>query len=163
MKPSVLLDTSFLISLVDNNRDNHQIAKSYYKHILEQKFPIYFSTIVASEFSIKQPVTDLDLKNFRFLPFNITHAIKSAEIRNLLKERDTGDNRDVVKDDMKIIAQALCENIPFVLTEDKGTFYKYCDRLRNSHSLEIRAIKLADGFVPASLRLDGQTDIGALL
>jgi len=101
MTVSVLLDTSFLISLVDSNRDNHEAAKKYYTYIIERKIPIYFSSIVASEFAIKQPITDLPLNNFRVLPFNIPHSIKAAEIWGLLDGRDSGDSRAVIKDDIK--------------------------------------------------------------
>ena len=66
---------------------------------------------------------------------------------------------DKIKDDMKIIAQALKENIEFVLTDDARTFYKYCERLRTANNWNIKAIKLADGFSSGSLRLDGQSDI----
>ncbi len=163
MKTSVLLDTSFLISLVDSKRTNHDIAKQYYKFLIEQKSPLYFSAIVASEFSMKQSITELELHNFIPLPFNIPHSIKSAAISNLLGGRDIGDDRAVVKDDLKIIAQALCENIPFILTDDANTFYKYCERLRTANNLSIRAIKLADGFNSHALRLDGQTDVEGLL
>ena len=37
--------------------------------------------------------------------------------------------------------------------------YKYCERLRVLHKLNIRAIKLADGFDSSALRLDGQKGI----
>lgn len=61
------------------------------------------------------------------------------------------------------MAQALHEDIPFILTEDASTLYKYCERLRVSHKLNIRAIKLADGFDASVLRLDGQKDIEAYI
>jgi len=163
MTVSVLLDTSFLISLVDSNRINHEVAKQYYKYILEKSIPIYFSSIVASEFAIKQPITDLPLNSFRTLPFNLPHSIKAAEIWSLLDGRDDGDSRSVIKDDMKIIAQALKENIEFVLTDDARTFYKYCERLRTANNWNIKAIKLADGFSSGSLRLDGQSDIESFI
>ncbi|MEY2343184.1 PIN domain-containing protein [Acidithiobacillus sp. IBUN Pt1247-S3] len=68
MTAAVLLDTSFLISLVDQNRPNHETAVSYYRLMLDQQVPMYFSAIVAAEFAIKQPITDLPLKNFRCEP-----------------------------------------------------------------------------------------------
>ena len=43
MKVSVLLDTSFLISLVDNTRTNHAIAAQYYKHLLLHECSMYLS------------------------------------------------------------------------------------------------------------------------
>lgn len=163
MTASILLDTSFLISLVDSKRQNHNVAKQYYRHILDNKNPIYFSAIVASEFAIKQPITDLPLNNFQPLPFNLPHAIKSAEIWDLLDGRDSGDNRGIIKDDIKIIGQALKENIQFVLTDDAKTFYKYCERLRIKNNWDIKAIKLSDGFDSGALRLDGQRDIDSFI
>jgi predicted nucleic acid-binding protein len=157
MTAPVLLDTSFLISLVDRNRLNHEVAARYYKLLLEQQFPLYFSAIVAAEFAIKQAITDLPLKNFRAIPFNIPHSIEAARIWNLLGKRDSDDNRSVVRDDVKLMAQASHEAIPFILTEDASTLYKYCERMRHSGDLNIRAIKLADGFNSSALRLDGQS------
>lgn len=157
MTVAVLLDTSFLISLVDGNRPNHKVAAQYYRLLLEQQLPMYFSAIVAAEISIKQPITDLPLKNFRAIPFNIPHSIVSARIWNALGKRDDGDNRAAIRDDVKLMAQAAHESIPFILTEDASTLYKYCERLRTSGDFNVRAIKLADGFDSCAFRLDGQT------
>lgn len=159
MIASVLLDTSFLITLTNNNRPNHGIAHQYYKLMLEQQLPIYFSAIVAAEFAIKQPITDLPLKNFRTIPFNIPHSRESARIWNLLGGHDSGDIRIIVRDDIKLMAQASHEDIPFILTEDASTLYKYCERLRSEGELKVRAIKLADGFDSGALRLDGQKNL----
>lgn len=52
MTAAVLLDTSFLISLVDASRPNHSVAAQYYRLMLEQQCPMYFSAIVAAEFAI---------------------------------------------------------------------------------------------------------------
>lgn len=155
MTAAVLLDTSFLISLVDGRRPNHSIAAQYYRMMLEWQSPMYFSAIVAAEFAIKQPITDLPLKNFRCIPFNITHSTESARLWNLLV-RDSGDNRAVVRDDIKLMAQAVHESIPFILTEDASTLYKYCERLRDTGALRVRAIRLVDGFDSCALREDGQ-------
>jgi len=150
MTISALLDTSFLISLVDANRPNHPVATNYYRLMLERQVPMFFSAIVAAEFAIKQPVTDLPLNNFRSVPFNIPHSIQAARLWNLLV-RDNGDNRAVVRDDVKLMAQAEHETIPLILTEDASTLFKYCDRLRNDGQIKVRAIKLADGFDPLAL------------
>jgi hypothetical protein len=55
MTVSVLLDTSFLISLVDASpsRLNHPTAVKYYRLMLEQQVPMFFSAIdLAPEFRI---------------------------------------------------------------------------------------------------------------
>jgi hypothetical protein len=105
------------------------------------------------------PLQIFPSKIFDFSPFNIPHSIEAARIWNLLGGHDSGDNRSVVRDDVKIMAQALHEDTPFILTEDASTLYKYCERLRVLHKLNIRAIKLADGFDSSALRLDGQKGI----
>jgi len=53
------------------------------------------------------------------------------------------------------MAQASHESIPFILTEDASTLYKYCERLRSSGNLNVRAIKLVDGFDSSILCLAG--------
>ena len=156
MTAAVLLDTSFLISLVDGNRANHSVAAQYYRLMLEQQCPMYFSAIVVAEFAIGQPITDLPLKNFRFIPFNVPHSVEAARLWNMIIKHDDGDDRAVVRDDIKLIAQAAHEHISVILTEDAKTLYKYCERLRSAGMLRVRAIKLVDGFDSSALREDGQ-------
>ena len=106
MKTAVLLDTGFLISLVDQKRPHHGVAAQYYRAMLEQQVPMYFSAIVAAEFAIKQPITDLPLHHSRSIPFNILHAQEAGHWWNALGKRDEGDARHIVRDDVKLIAQA---------------------------------------------------------
>jgi hypothetical protein len=61
-----------------------------------------------------------------------------------------------VFNDIKLIAQATHEKIPFIITEDASSLFKYCERLRTSKVLEVRAIKLIDGFDPRVLYEDDQ-------
>lgn len=156
MTASVLLDTSFLISLVDRNRPNHETAAKYYRLMLEQQVPMYFSAIVAAELAIKQPITDLPLKNFRAIPFNIPHGKEAGRLWNLLWSRDDAAPRSVARDDVKLIAQAIHETVPFILTEDVSTLNKYCERLRATGQSQLRAVTLSAGFDPCAFREDGQ-------
>ena len=54
--------------------------------------------------------------------------------------RDAGDERNAVKDAVKLIAQAVCESITHVLTEDEKTLAKYIQRLADSGECALRAI-----------------------
>ncbi|MDR1967487.1 MAG: PIN domain-containing protein [Burkholderiaceae bacterium] len=159
MRASVLLDTSFLISLVNAKRPHHLAAARYYQHMLQNNVPMYFSAIVASEFGIKQDITDLPLGNFRPLNFNVPHGQKAAHIWNQLGSRDPGDSRSVARDDVKLIAQASHEAIGVILTEDENTLHKYCERLRKAGHIQTRAIKLASGFDANVIRENGQAEI----
>lgn len=140
-----LVDTSFLISLADPARPNHAAAEAYFREALRQGAPLYLSAIAASEFQVRQAVTDLPLRNFVVLPFNIDHAMQAGLLMRRL-QRDAGDDRAVVKDDVKLIAQAICESMSHVLTEDAQTLVKYLLRLNANGECTVRPILLKDGF-----------------
>ena len=101
---SVLLDTSFLISFSDPARPHHAAALSYYRECVRRQIPMYLSTIVISEFQVKQAINDLPLRNFVVLPFNVDHAMKCGLIIRSMA-RDPEDDRVRVKDDFKLLAQ----------------------------------------------------------
>jgi predicted nucleic acid-binding protein len=152
-----LVDTSFLISLADPARTHHRAAAGYFREALRHGAPLYLSAIAASEFQVKQAVTDLPLRNFIVLPFNFDHAMTAGLLMRQL-ERDAGDRRDVVKDDVKLIAQAVCESVSHVLTEDRHTLAKYVRRFSDAGLSAIKVVLLADGFDVAWFN-DGQHGI----
>ncbi len=152
-----LVDTSFLISFADPQRPHHKVAKSYFREALQRGVPIYFSAIAASEFQVKQAVTDLPLRNFVVLPFNFDHAMTAGLLMRLL-DRDAGDRRDVVKDDVKLIAQAVCESVSHVLTEDRRTLARYVQRFNDAGQSALKTILLVEGFDAAWFN-DGQKGI----
>ena len=142
---SVLLDTSFLISFSDPTRAHHAAARSYYRECVRRQIPLYLSTIVISEFQVKQAINDLPLRNFVVLPFNVDHAMRCGLIiRNMA--RDPEDDRVRVKDDFKLVAQCDCESISHVLSEDASTLAKYIDRARDTGLTATKVILLRDGF-----------------
>lgn len=152
---SVLLDTSFLISLSDPARPHHAAATSYYKECIARQVPMLLSTIVISEFQVRQAINDLPLRNFMVLPFNVDHAMACGLLLRA-QARDPGDDRVRVKDDFKLLAQCQCEGISHVLAEDVRTLAKYVDRHRAEGLLATRCVLLRDGF-DASWFENGQT------
>ena len=142
----VLLDTSFLITLVDRTRPNHAVAMRYFKECARQQIPMYLSAIVISEFQVKQGINDLPMRHFVVLPFNIDHAMRCGLLTRQL-QRDAGDDRVRVKDDVKLIAQCYCEGISHLLSEDGSTLVKYLQRLMPDGATPgTRAIVLNGGF-----------------
>ena len=140
---SVLLDTSFLISLSDPTRVHHAVAERYYKECIARRVPMFLSTVVISEYQVKQAINDLPLRNFIVLPFNVDHAMACGLLVRTMP-RDAGDDR--VKDDFKLIAQCQCDGFSHVLSEDASTLTKYVQRFRESGHVETRSILLKDGF-----------------
>jgi len=142
MNNMAVLDTGFLISLVDRKRTFHQVARSYYKYFLEHSVVMLLPTVVVAEFSIVQPVTDLPLRNFRVLPFNLPDAVKCAELNmhHYRKQLENTGQRDSVKDDFKIIAQAVVQQARLLVTEDESTLCKYCERLIIDAKIAFRVV-----------------------
>ena len=80
MPGGVLFDTSFLITLADPNRAHHETARGYWMHFLENQIPIYLSTVVVSEFCIKQEIPPDMLRCCVVLPFNWDDAQLAARL-----------------------------------------------------------------------------------
>jgi predicted nucleic acid-binding protein len=142
---AILVDTSFLISFADPNRKHHAIAVQYFREALRLGAPLYLSVIAISEFQVKQAVDDLPMRNFEVLPFNHDHAVKAGLLMRDL-HHDAGDNRQGVKDDIKLIAQADCESLTHILTEDAQSLVKYLRRFNDAGRCQVKSILLADGF-----------------
>lgn len=142
----VLADTSFLISLAKPQERNHTAARQYFKACLDRQVTLYLSTIVIAEFSVKQSVLDLELRNFHVLPFNVDHAMKAGHLWSLI-ERDAKDAKSTVKDDVKLIAQCACEGgISHLVTGDERTLAKYLRQLQRLGQVSATPIVLTDGF-----------------
>lgn len=145
---SVLLDTSFLITLASPQRPHHEAARQYFRECIQRQIPMYLSAIVISEFQVKQAISDLPLRNFVVLPFNVDHAMRCGLLIRQLARDDT-DDRVRVKDDFKLIAQCDCEGISHLLSEDASTLVKYLQRAQASGVPLTQSILLKGGFDPA--------------
>ncbi len=161
MADGILLDTSFLISFVNPKRAHHAVAVQFFKFFADEGVPMFLSTIAASEFHLKQPVTDLPLDAIIVLPFNLDDATRAAELDFTLFKGTAGVARDALKDDFKLLGQVKARDIGFVITEDAQSLYKFSVELRAKKALSARAIKLEDGFDKSHFDPAGQHDFDA--
>jgi predicted nucleic acid-binding protein len=125
---SILLDTSFCIRLLKNNDSFHQNAKDYFKYFLEQRVEIYLSSIVIAEYSVKDDANNLPLEFVKIIPFDFFDGKTAGEFHSILidnKERAAGIERNVIKDDCKLIAQIFNRKIGAYITKDKNHLDKY--------------------------------------
>ncbi len=158
----ICVDTSFLITFADPTRPNHRTAVEYYRHCLEAGHLLCLSTLVVAEFECGQSVTDLPLASFHIVPFNFRHAMESAKYQKFLKSNpvEKTENRNVVRNDLKILAQAQLEHCTVILTEDANTLTKWAERLRAANLCGISTILLKDGFRPDELTNPDQKTLG---
>lgn len=147
MAEGVLLDTSFLICFADPTQRHHETARRYMDFFASEGVLMYLSTVVAAEFQLGQPVQDLPLDAFQVLPFGLRAAIASAELeKKRVPDPEAKTPRAALKDDMKLLGQAKAGAIACVITDDESSLFKWCERLRQSHELTTRPIKLSAGF-----------------
>ncbi len=147
MNNTVLLDTSFLISLMDDSREHHSKAKEFFKYFIENKHPMILSSIVTSEFSIRQSISDLPLASLRPLPFNISD---SHHLCSLFEAKFKGfkSDRISVKDDYKIVSQCSFNKISYLLTEDSD-LCSLIKSLNSENLLNVKPLFLPDGYEKA--------------
>lgn len=142
---SALVDTSFLITLADGARPRHATAWQYFNAFAAHGTIVYLSAVVIAEFSARQSIDSLGLRHFVPLAFTPEHAIEAGRLQNLI-QRDATDGRVAVRDDLKLIAQCLCQGIDAVFHEDGSTLDKYLARAREQNVLRTRSVLLVDGF-----------------
>lgn len=158
----ICVDTSFLITFADPSRTHHPVAVEYFRHCVGNGHMLCLSTLVVAEFEVGQPTSDLPLGNFQILPFNFRHAVESANYHRQIKSADPVDqaNRSVVRNDLKILAQAQIEECSIILTEDANTLTRWAERLGSSDQCRVSSILLKDGFRPDELKNPAQKTLG---
>jgi len=142
---SILLDTSFCIRLLKSNDELHQNAKDYFKYFLEQKIEIYLSSIVIAEYSVKDDVNNLPLEFVKIVPFDFFDGKTAGEFHSILinnKEQVANIERNVIKDDCKLLAQIFNRKIGAYITKDKKSFGQIFMPIQKAKSFNIELFDL---------------------
>jgi predicted nucleic acid-binding protein len=127
----VFVDTSYLIHLTAHiDTDLHRNAKEYQQYFTNNGIVIKVSTIVLTEYCTQGSHEDLPMKEIQIAAFNANHAIKSGQIAQslyrLLKDNKTiSIERQVVRPDAMIFAQAYHDNASYFITADKKSQKKF--------------------------------------
>jgi predicted nucleic acid-binding protein len=116
---SILVDTSFLISLSDMGRENHGRATRFFDFCLADGHTLWLSSIVSGEFAVGQPLDEIPLRNFVEMPYTLAHSLVAAEFFRELKGLPR-EGRAIIANDVKLLAQAQVESVSFLLSEDEG-------------------------------------------
>lgn len=142
---SILLDTSFCIRLLKRDDEFHKNAVEYFQYFLENKIEMYLSTIVISEYSVKDDATNLPLRTMKIIPFDFLDGKSSGEFHSILlanKDKTKGMDRLVVKDDCKLIAQIYNRKIEAYITKDRKSFSQIFIPLQNAKSFSVQLLDL---------------------
>lgn len=143
---SILLDTSFCIRLLKSNDDLHQNAKDYFKYFLENKIEIFLSSIVIAEYSVKDDPANLPLEFVKIIPFDYFDGKTAGEFHSILlnkKEQVVDIERNVIKDDCKLMAQLFNRNIKGYITKDRKSFSQIIAPIQASKKISIELLDLS--------------------
>jgi predicted nucleic acid-binding protein len=142
---SVLLDTSFCIRLLKSNDPLHPNTKDYFKYFLEKKIEIYLSTIVIAEYSVKDDAHNLPLEFVKIIPFDFFDGKTAGEFHSILlnhKEQVANIERNVIKDDCKLMAQLFNRKIQGYITKDKKSFGQIIQPLQSAKGFKVELLDL---------------------
>lgn len=125
MKHSVLLDTSFLIRLLNDEDPLHKNALGYFKYFLDNDYSLKISTISIAEYCVKGEIDELPLRNLQIIPFNLEHGVKTGEFAEIIfksKGKVPIEPRTIIPNDSKLFAQAdMDKSVTHFVTSDKRT------------------------------------------
>ncbi len=142
---SILLDTSFCIRLLKSNDELHRNAKDYFKYFLENEMEIFISSIVIAEYSVKDDPKNLPLEFVKIIPFDYFDGKTAGEFHSILldhKEQVANIERNVIKDDCKLMAQLFNRKIHGYITKDRKSFNQIIAPLQATNGFNIELLDL---------------------
>jgi predicted nucleic acid-binding protein len=143
---SVLLDTSFCIRLLKKDEPLHQNAVDYFQYFLEQKIELFISTIAIAEYSVKDDPMNLPLNMMKIIPFDFFDGKTAGEFHSILleqKNKAQDIDRNIVKDDCKLIAQLFNRKIEGYITKDRKSFSQIIKPITETRGFSIQLIDLS--------------------
>ncbi|SFC37024.1 Predicted nucleic acid-binding protein, contains PIN domain [Parapedobacter composti] len=145
---AVLLDTSFLIRLLNDEDPLHKNALGYFKYFLENDIALKVSTISIAEYCVKGKIHELPLRNLQLIPFNLDHAQRTGEFcRLILAESpnsiDKIQPRILIPNDSKLFAQAdLDKHVTYFVTSDERSKKTWAKLKKANPKFEIISIQM---------------------
>jgi predicted nucleic acid-binding protein len=124
LEKGALLDTSFLIRLLNSEDKLHENAMGYFRYLLRSEIPLFVSTIAVAEYCVKGDFSSIPWRNVRVVPFNLLHAKVTAKLCEVAfrKKEERGAHlpqRLIIPNDTKMFAQAHQETgIGYFLSSD---------------------------------------------
>lgn len=146
MSTNILLDTSYLIRLLNRNDPLHENCHKFHEKFIERSYQFYISTIAISEYGAGGNIAELPLSSMRIVPFNFDHAKRSSEMARIVKPIRENIERNIVINDIKMFAQAdVSKDIAFYASADAKSFKIY-DKIKGNLSLNFEFINIRNPY-----------------
>ena len=114
MAKTVLLDSGFLIRLMNPNEPLHRVALDLFKDYVSSGVTCMVSTVALAEYGVKGDLRYLPTKYLQFLPFQYHHAeVAAMFMRRIIQVKQVRGAdikpRVIIPNDTKMFAQASAE------------------------------------------------------
>jgi len=140
---SILLDNSFLIRLYKKDDEFHKNVFEYFNYFLNNKIKMYLSAIVVSEYAVANDPAYLEKLNvFKIIEFNYLDAVKSGDFRAFLKGINQTVERNIVINDIKLLAQIDNRKIDAIISKDRNMETKMIKSLTKNKNFKCKFFNL---------------------
>ncbi len=134
MSRAVLLDSGFLIRLMNPEDPLHLVVLQIFRQFIEQGVICKVSTIALAEYGVKDDLIHLPMRYLQVLPFHYNLAERAAQFMRTIwcikKERGAVIHpRVVIPNDTKMFGQASCEEDVFSFVSADSEAKKLYDML----------------------------------
>ncbi|MBR6446171.1 MAG: hypothetical protein IKS94_07095 [Prevotella sp.] len=136
MAKAVLLDSGFLIRLMNPDEMLHRVALDFFKKYITNGVTCKVSTIALAEYGVKGDLRFLPTRYLQYVPFVYGHAEVAAEfmrrIIHVKQERGAViQPRVIIPNDTKMFAQASADPEVFAFVSADAEAKKVYDLLEN--------------------------------
>ena len=136
MGKAVLLDSGFLIRLMNPEEPLHQVAFDIFKKYITSGVSCKVSTIALAEYGVKGELRFLPTRYLQYVPFLYSHAeVAASFIRRIIQvKQERGaviQPRVIIPNDTKMFAQASADPEVFAFVSADAEARKVYDLLDN--------------------------------
>lgn len=136
MAKAVLLDSGFLIRLMNPDEMLHRVALDFFKKYITNGITCKVSTIALAEYGVKGDLRFLPTRYLQYVPFVYGHAEVAAEfMRRIIQvKQERGaviQPRVIIPNDTKMFAQASADPEVFAFVSADAEAKKVYDLLEN--------------------------------
>ena len=134
MAKAVLLDSGFLIRLMNPNDALHDVAMALFKKYVTEGVVCKVSTIALAEYGVKGESRFLPVRYLQYIPFTYEHAeVASVFMRRIIEVKEKRgaviQPRVIIPNDTKMFAQASADPDVFAFVSADAEAKKVFDLL----------------------------------
>lgn len=144
---NVLIDNSFLTTLLNEKDKLNHNAEKYFEYFLNSGNHLFISTVSVAEFCVRGKLNEIPFNNLKVIPFNINHAEKAGDFANIIfsqyKAKDIKlTERKIIPNDVKIFSQCELEiSVSHCISKDED-FQKIHNSLSKNLKIKTKIIDL---------------------